>query len=198
MPVLLPQSDYRRMQWANGGGETWEVARFPQQGQAISGFDWRISIATISESGPFSSLPGIDRLFLPLQGAGVWLTIGDGEPMLMAKGDAAIAFRGEEACTCRLVDGTVRDLNVMTRRGHCTAKLVRHHDAGLLALPAGAEVILLLALDATRIQTEQAGHDLGPLDSLLIDNPQRDAPLLRSDGKLIAISIFREDEDALP
>jgi len=194
MPVLLPQSEYRRMQWANGGGETWEVARFPQ-GQAVSGFDWRISIATISESGPFSSLAGIDRLFLPLQGAGVWLTIGDGEPKLMETGDAAIAFRGEEACDCRLVDGMVRDLNVMTRRGICTAKLVRHHDAGPLPLPAGAEVILLLALDTTGIQIGQTDHELGPLDSLMIDNPQRDAPLLRSDGKLIAISIFREDEE---
>lgn len=184
------------MPWANGGGETWEVARFPQ-GEAVSGFDWRISIATISESGPFSSLPGIDRLFLPLQGAGVWLTIGDGEPVLMSNGDAAIAFQGEESCGCRLVDGMVRDLNVMTRRGSCFAKLVRHQNAGLLALPAGAEVILLLALDATRVRTGQTDHELGPLDSLMIDNPQRDTPLLRSDGKLIAISIFRVDEEAL-
>ncbi|MFQ9621820.1 MAG: HutD family protein [Enterobacteriaceae bacterium] len=41
------------MPWKNGQGVTREVARYPEAGE----YDWRISLATIRQPGPFSAFP---------------------------------------------------------------------------------------------------------------------------------------------
>ena len=46
--------------WKNGGGTTTEVAAFPP-GAPLENFGWRVSIAQVARSGPFSLFPGIDR-----------------------------------------------------------------------------------------------------------------------------------------
>jgi uncharacterized protein len=61
--------DYRRMPWKNGGGETAEIAVFPE-GATLDDFDWRISMATVSADGPFSLFPGVDRTLSVLEGDG--------------------------------------------------------------------------------------------------------------------------------
>jgi environmental stress-induced protein Ves len=47
------------MPWKNGGGETTEIAVFPD-GAGLSDFDWRVSMARVDGDGPFSSFPGIE------------------------------------------------------------------------------------------------------------------------------------------
>jgi environmental stress-induced protein Ves len=61
--------------WRNGGGETREIISWPP-GQAD--FDWRASIATVAQDGPFSAFPGIDRSITLLSGEGVQLSDGSG------------------------------------------------------------------------------------------------------------------------
>ena len=46
--------------WRNGGGVTREI--LASGGSGSDGFDWRISIADVSEPGPFSAFPGFDRV----------------------------------------------------------------------------------------------------------------------------------------
>jgi uncharacterized protein len=98
--------------WANGGGRTRELLAWPRRD------DWvvRVSVAEIEADGPFSSLAGIDRCFAVLDGAGVVLALPCGEQHLTPH-DAAVAFPGEAAPMCRLLDGPTRDLNLMVRRG---------------------------------------------------------------------------------
>lgn len=192
MPIHLPQSRYRRMAWANGGGETAEVARFPD-GEAVAGFDWRISIATIAADGPFSALPGIDRKFMPLEGNGVWLRIGDAEPRLMATGDDPIAFAGEEACACALVDGPVRDLNLMTRRGICIGSVERMYGPGSLAFPAEMDTLLLLAEADTMLRAGGRDYPLARLDALYLDATDQGIALELPDAPLIVMRITRPE-----
>ncbi len=64
---MIRSSDYRRMPWKNGGGETVEIAIAPA-GASLDAFDWRISMACVASSGPFSRLPGIDRTLAVLAG----------------------------------------------------------------------------------------------------------------------------------
>ena len=56
--------------WRNGGGETREIVSWPPGAQD---FDWRASIATIAQDGPFSAFTGIDRSITLLEGDGVRL-----------------------------------------------------------------------------------------------------------------------------
>ena len=54
--------------WKNGGGSTREIVCSPL-GAGIDHFVWRVSIATIAQSGPFSIFAGVDRVIMLLAGA---------------------------------------------------------------------------------------------------------------------------------
>jgi len=116
---LLRASDHRRMAWSNGGGTTYEVLTEPE-GAGLDGFDWRISLADVDASGPFSPFPGIDRTLVLVDGAGMELEI-DGATTAVRR-HAVVRFAGEQSVSCRLTHGPTRDLNVMVRRGRCAAR----------------------------------------------------------------------------
>ena len=63
MTLLIPYAGLESAPWKNGGGSTTEIAIAPP-GAGLDDFDWRISLATISEDGPFSVFPGIDRTLI--------------------------------------------------------------------------------------------------------------------------------------
>jgi uncharacterized protein len=105
-------ADCPEQPWRNGGGRMRELLAWP------SASDWqvRVSVAEIAADGPFSPYPGIDRWFAVLGGAGVVLALPQGE-ITLRPGSAAVAFAGEAAPACRLIDGPTHDLNLMLRRG---------------------------------------------------------------------------------
>jgi environmental stress-induced protein Ves len=109
--------------WRNDGGRTRELLRWPS---AASTDDWqlRVSVAEIHADGPFSHLPGIDRCFAVLGGAGVVLCLPGGE-LRLTPHDDALTFAGEAAPMCRLIAGPTHDLNLMVRRGTGTARMQR-------------------------------------------------------------------------
>jgi uncharacterized protein len=100
----IPASTFREQPWKNGGGLTREIA---------AGDFWRLSIATIDRSGPFSEFPGYDRTIVAIEGDLVTLQIGD-ETIVLAHYEP-LEFPGEEPAYAS-VTGSARDLNVMTRR----------------------------------------------------------------------------------
>ena len=55
-----------------GGGSTTEIAVAPP-GAGFDDFDWRVSLATITQDGPFSAFPGIDRTLALVDGDGCLL-----------------------------------------------------------------------------------------------------------------------------
>lgn len=109
--------------WKNGGGVTQEIASWPK-GSSVHGFNWRVSIAHIASSGPFSAFPGVDRVITLLDGAGVLLRTTDGE--VNHRLDRALepfAFAGETPLQADLLGPDCHDFNVMTRRSVCSAKV---------------------------------------------------------------------------
>jgi environmental stress-induced protein Ves len=109
--------------WKNGGGTTREIAGYPL-GAGLDAFDWRVSIAHISRNGPFSAFPGVDRVITLLDGAGVHLRTTDGAlDHRLNRPLAPFSFAGEAPVVGELLDGDCHDLNVMTRRDSCRAKV---------------------------------------------------------------------------
>ncbi|NTV86376.1 MAG: HutD family protein [Burkholderiaceae bacterium] len=108
--------------WKNGGGSTREIVCRPQ-GAGVDGFDWRVSLATIAQSGPFSVFAGVDRVILLLDGDGVRLQSADGVDHRLDQALQPFAFPGEEALDCTLLGGPSQDFNVMTRRRTLRAEL---------------------------------------------------------------------------
>lgn len=107
--------------WRNGGGLTRELLVWPPLHSAHA-WHLRVSVADIEADGPFSPFPEVLRWFAVLAGAGVRLDLPHGTETL-APHDAPIAFEGEDAPGCTLVDGPTRDLNFMARRGLGVAKM---------------------------------------------------------------------------
>jgi environmental stress-induced protein Ves len=124
-------ADVAATHWRNGGGVTRELAVWPAQGE----WAWRLSVAEVSASGPFSRFDGITRWFAVLQGAGVVLTVhtpgdsaaaGASEHRLTIN-TAPLCFDGAAATGCQLIDGPTQDFNLMVRNSSLPARMVRVH-----------------------------------------------------------------------
>lgn len=129
--------------WKNGGGTTRELACWPP-GADMAHFDWRVSVATIAHSGPFSCFAGVDRVITLLSGDGVRLRqAAAGIDHRLQQPLQPFAFAGDGGMDCDLLGGTSTDFNLMTRRGRWQGTVqVLSGPAVLPPRPAG----LLLAV----------------------------------------------------
>lgn len=127
--------------WKNGGGSTREIACCPP-GAGLHSFDWRVSIATIDRSGPFSVFAGVDRCIVLLAGDGVALDAPRaGWQHRLDSPLQPFTFSGDDAVDCTLLGGTSTDFNVMTRRGTLCADVQALHAPA--SLPATDQGLLL-------------------------------------------------------
>ncbi|MCF6371214.1 HutD/Ves family protein [Rhizobium halophilum] len=129
---VLSACDHKRMPWKNGRGETAEIAVFPADA-TVDTFDWRISMATVAEDGPFSIFPGIDRTLSVIEGGGLELSVAGCEPIFLDPSSLPYRFSADVATKARLTDGTIVDFNVMSRRETV------NHQVQRLALPLSLE-----------------------------------------------------------
>ena len=117
------------MPWKNGRGATTELAIFPLHAD-LNGtpFDWRISMADVVEDGDFSLFPGYDRSLMVAQGEGMELSFdGAAAPARLSGAGSGTAFSGDWRTHGKLLDGPVRDFNVMSARGRI------HHQCEVIA-----------------------------------------------------------------
>lgn len=77
-------------------------------------------MAEIEQDGDFSAFPGYDRTILVAEGAGMELNCDAAPPQRLAELHKPFSFKGEWQTYCRLLDGPVRDFNVMTARSKYT------------------------------------------------------------------------------
>lgn len=112
--TLLEPGDHRVMPWKNGGGTTREILSHPP---ASADFHWRVSIADVERDGNFSLFPGIARTIMLMRGKGMQLRIDD-HPVILDSAFNPFDFPGEASTFCTLVDGPVRDLNIMSAHRH--------------------------------------------------------------------------------
>jgi uncharacterized protein len=124
---IVRQSQFKSSPWKNGGGITHEAMRSPSRGDA---FRWRVSVAHIDSSGPFSDFAGYARTMVLLRGGGIALKLSDGTRRAMrAVGDLA-QFDGALGVDCALLSGPCVDLNLMTSNamGAVHARVERLHE----------------------------------------------------------------------
>jgi uncharacterized protein len=112
---ILRHEDYKVMPWKNGGGTATEIMIWPEGATVATGFDWRVSMADVASDGPFSSFPDHLRALRILNGNGLALTIADDPEFILGSDNETFVFEGATPISARLVDGPVRDFNVMYR-----------------------------------------------------------------------------------
>ncbi|MGO4385852.1 HutD/Ves family protein [Specibacter sp. RAF43] len=185
--------------WANGGGVTRQVAAGSAgavtlgagaKGQA---WDWRISIAEVAAAGPFSPLPGIERILTVIDGDLIALTV-DGAEHALEK-FRPFRFSGDSSTSAALPTGSLMDLNLMTRRGAFKgyAAIVELSKKRPHPVFAGQFAVLLQGAAAVTdplADSTEAGKTLGRFDTVV---GAESAPEVSGRGFLAVLSVDPDD-----
>lgn len=151
---LLRAADYVRTPWKNGGGSTREICR--DQGEGLDGFGWRLSIADIEQGGPFSTFAGYERIITVLEGEGMRLQV-DGASSGALRAFEPFAFSGDSTVSCELIDGPIRDFNLIYSPVRFTARLQWLDSNAPLQLNEPGKTLIVFAA-GPRAQVEVAGN----------------------------------------
>jgi uncharacterized protein len=153
---IIRKSSFTAIPWKNGGGTTHEAIRVPAGGES---FLWRVSVAHIDASGPFSDFAGYRRDMVLLRGHGLRLKFDNGEHrVLRSIGDTA-AFEGAVGTYCDLLDGPCVDLNFMVSKSvQADARVVYLDEC--LTLQASPATALIFSIEAPMLLDSDAGESL--------------------------------------
>jgi len=138
---IVRKSSFVASPWKNGGGITHEVIRVPASGQ---GFRWRLSVAQIDVSGPFSDFAGYARSMVLLRGSGVRLTFDAASPAMLDQVGDMVEFDGALKTECQLLNGPCTDLNLMVERSRYNVKAWVERIGGRVVLPSRCNGITLV------------------------------------------------------
>ena len=155
---VWPAQRHTRMRWANGGGWTTEIVAEPSGPQ----WEWRMSVADVEAAGPFSLFPGVDRSIALISGAGFALTVNGGDEVIIDAPYEPFDFAGDATTSCRLIDGPVRDINLMSSRRAVARRLEFLHVPPHTVIEISHVDVAVLVAGHLRIEHE----DLGYLDTI--------------------------------
>jgi environmental stress-induced protein Ves len=110
------------MHWKNGKGSTIEIAVAYEPSDAAN-FAWRLSRAAVDSDGPFSNFPGVDRILTILPGGGEGISLRVGQDVHTLRQLEPIHFSGDADSSSKLLNGSLEDFNVMTKRGSAAARV---------------------------------------------------------------------------
>ena len=171
---IVRQSQFKASPWKNGGGITHEAIREPERGA----FRWRVSIAHIDASGPFSDFAGYARTMVLLRGSGVALKLSDGTRRFMRTAGDLAQFDGALGAECELLNGPCVDLNLMTSNALQLRQVrVERLRKSLVYTARKGESLVVFPIDAPLQIHPSDGNAavLEPWDLAVLGGPAEDA-----------------------
>ncbi|MDN4986414.1 HutD family protein [Bradyrhizobium arachidis] len=147
--TLLKSEDYTRSPWKNGGGILTDIADAHRPGAAVKDWDsllWRFASTPIVAPGPFSYMPGIDRLQMVIAGRGLVLK-APGQEFDEREPFTTVRFTGEMEIVTELEAGPVEVVNLMARRGAAEIELAALGEPGERLLTAGTHLVYAVSGD---------------------------------------------------
>jgi uncharacterized protein len=141
--TLLKSEDYTRSPWKNGGGIFTDIADAYRADAPRKDWDslfWRFASTPIVTPGPFSHMPGIDRLQMVVSGRGLVLK-ALGQEFDERDPFRTVRFTGELEIVTELEAGPVEVVNLMARRGAAEIELEALKEPGDLRLVAGTHLL---------------------------------------------------------
>ena len=157
-------SDFNEIPWKNGKGTTLELAI--NDGGTLDDFDWRLSIATVAQDGPFSNFSGITRNLILIEGAGIILDhdiLGHDGGKVTDTLTALLSvarFNGGNMTKGTLINGPIKDFNVMAKASKHDLKLDTYTNMQTVTItPCG--ICFVYSLDSDTHMDDQrisAGH----------------------------------------
>jgi len=121
MKKIITPDQFKNIPWKNGKGTTTELAI--SKNGTLENFDWRISIASVSEDGEFSDFSGYWRKLILISGNGIRLVHDENKIDELSDILSIASFSGNSKTVGKLCDGTIFDFNVMTDMNHFKADI---------------------------------------------------------------------------
>lgn len=153
--IVQSRSERTGVPWRNGLGVQYEI-----DADRATDWIWRLSTADIDHDVPFSSFPGVHRVFCVGGGSGVTLEVNGRE---VACGTRSVArFEGGDAVHARIWDGPVHAVNLMWRDGS------PWRDLAVLEQGSSRDgVLAVVACGASAVSFGGRVHELDHLDAVI-------------------------------
>lgn len=153
---FIPAAELHPRPWKNGGGVTRQLAIYPEHATQDN-FIWRVSAAELTQPGPFSIWPDIDRILILTGGESMLLTRTEtGQQQRLTRGER-LYFAGETPLEAALPDGPARDFNLMLRRKQAHGCVDMRRTAQKLPLRPGDTLLHCTADQFTAHLPERLG-----------------------------------------
>ncbi|WP_019029269.1 HutD/Ves family protein [Colwellia piezophila] len=121
MITIFSAAKFKTIPWKNGLGHTTELAI--SDGGNLDDFDWRLSIASVVNDGDFSNFAGYQRNLILIEGNGLILDHRNGDVDKLTKLLDISHFDGASKTHGALVNGGIKDFNIMTKQGSFAAQI---------------------------------------------------------------------------
>ena len=152
---IIRKSSFTATPWKNGGGVTHEVMRVPARGDS---FRWRVSVAHIDASGPFSDFAHYHRKMVLLRGTGVALKFADGSHRELRQIGELVEFDGGVPTYCELLGGPCVDLNLMVSKSTHAEARVEAVGEGFLVRGSPLQSTLIFSIEhPLMLETDEGG-----------------------------------------
>ncbi len=151
LPFKIHSPDsFKTVPWRNGLGSTIELLAETLKKNEL--FSWRLSIASVTNDGPFSDFSGYDRTLLLLEGSGITLNKPNGIFKVLNSSLNYANFKGEDLIDATLHDGPIKDFNIMTLRSICTSSFTVIDETSKSLLNINADKLLVYSIKPVNIQ----------------------------------------------
>lgn len=174
--LLLPQSEYKIVNWKNGGGKSSEIAIAPPGANfSTEPFDWRLSSSAMTENGPFSLFPDHERYLVVLEGEGGILRFEKSEIQL--KPHEIHRFSGSKSANITLTSGPLVDLNLIFQHKQVKAwfeKVSLEGKPRSFHLDQGSTVFLFGLTGKIRVEVfpGEVKYSIAQGDTLRVESPK--------------------------
>ena len=135
MLTILSPETFKTIPCKNGLGHTTELAI--NSGGNLDNFNWRLSIASVVNDGDFSNFSGYQRNLVLIEGEGLILDHRNGDIDELTNLLDIAHFDGGSKTHGSLVNGGIKDFNIMTNENSFTAEVncyVKQHSAHIALL----------------------------------------------------------------
>jgi environmental stress-induced protein Ves len=186
---IIRKSSFTATPWKNGGGITHEAIRVPASGDP---FRWRVSVAHIEASGPFSEFAAHNRKMVLLKGAGIELRFADGVQKTLRQVGEMVEFDGAIAAHCELLRGPCVDLNFMVAKSDSAAARVERFIESIAVRASRHETLLIFPIDRKISLQITAGKTatLEPWDLAVLSHGAGRISRLESVNSSMSTSVF--------
>jgi hypothetical protein len=186
---IIRKSSFKATPWKNGGGITHEAIRMPESGDP---FRWRVSVAHIEASGPFSEFAQHNRKMVLLKGAGIELQFADGVHKSLRRVGELVEFDGALAAHCELLGGPCVDLNLMVAKSDSAVAKVERFIESIAVRASRNETTLVFPIDRKITLQITAGKTatLEPWDLAVLSQCAGRISRLESANSSVSTSVF--------